>query len=124
VLLKVSKWLLVLALCFSIGAHWAILQTVAWCGMAVSYSQGSSIKEGLAKTFDGEHPCKFCKLIAEAKKNEKKQEAQPKVVRLDLFSDSGPGAFYIPGFRPVFLPSDSTFFSRTETPLTPPPRAA
>ncbi len=37
-----------------------------WVGMAISYSQdSSSFSEALAKTFDGKHPCKLCKFVAE-----------------------------------------------------------
>jgi hypothetical protein len=124
VLVKLSKLLLVVMLSLSIGAHWAILQSVAWCGMAISYSQDSSIKEGLAKTFDGKHPCKLCKIVAEGKKSEKKQEAQLKIAKMELFSISQLQPLSIPPLTPGFFPTDSFPSNRTEAPLTPPPRIA
>lgn len=54
--------------------------------MAVTYSHGASLKEGLRKTFDGQHPCQLCKLITEGKKSEKKQQAQLQVHKVDIFS--------------------------------------
>ncbi len=48
----------------SIGAQWAVLQGVAWIGMAVSYSlEEGSVGEGLSKTFDGDHPCPLCQMV-------------------------------------------------------------
>lgn len=59
-----ARFLLVCSLMVSIGAQWALLQGVAWVGMAVSYSvQGGSVSEGLSKTFDGAHPCPLCKVV-------------------------------------------------------------
>ena len=71
---RLPKMLLVLALASSIGLHWAFLQVVAWAGMVVTYSQTGPMSEAVAKTFDGQHPCKLCKEIANAKKGEQKNE--------------------------------------------------
>ena len=71
---RLPKMLLVLALASSIGLHWALLQVVAWTGMVVTYSQTASMPEAVAKTFDGQHPCKLCKGIAKAKKGEQQNE--------------------------------------------------
>jgi hypothetical protein len=61
---KAARFLLVCSLMVSIGAQWALLQGVAWVGMAVTYSvQDGSVAEGLSKTFDGEHPCPLCKMV-------------------------------------------------------------
>jgi hypothetical protein len=122
--MRVSKWLLVAALSLSIGMHWTILQSVAWFGMAISYSQGGSIKEGLAKIFDGRHPCKLCKIIEEGKKSEKKQEAQLKIAKADLFPPSEFNRLSTPPLLPASFRAGSTLLTRTEAPLTPPPRVA
>ena len=73
-LARLPRMLLVLALASSIGLHWAFLQVVAWAGMVVTYSQTAPVPEAVAKTFDGKHPCKLCKEIANAKKSEEKNE--------------------------------------------------
>ena len=61
-------------LVISTGIHWVALQTVAWAGMIVSYSEKAPLKTALAETFDGKHPCPLCKAIAAGKKSEKKSE--------------------------------------------------
>jgi hypothetical protein len=75
VLFRLPRLAIALALAFTIGLHWAFLQSVAWVGMVVSYSQNSGISAALEKTFDGKHPCALCNAIAEGKKSEKKPEA-------------------------------------------------
>ena len=50
-----------------------MLQTSAWVGMIVQYSQRAGLKAGLAETFDGEHPCSVCKAIQDSKKQEQKK---------------------------------------------------
>ena len=62
-----------LALLQILGSHWAFLQTGAWIGMVVQYSQQVGLKAGLAQTFDGEHPCSVCKAIQDGKKQEQKK---------------------------------------------------
>jgi hypothetical protein len=62
-----------LALLQILGGHWALLQTSAWVGMIVQYSQRDGLKAGLAQTFDGEHPCSVCKAIQNGKKQEQKK---------------------------------------------------
>jgi len=122
VLRKLAHWLIVVALVFSIGAHWAILQSVAWLGMAVSYSQNSSLKEALSKTFDGFHPCKLCKVVQEGKRSEKKQDAPKPFNKIDLIAFSttltldGPAVDLI-SFGPMGVASPPG-----ESPPTPPPR--
>ena len=71
---RLPRLAIVAALACSIGLHWGFLQSVAWVGMVVSYSQDGSVGEALAKTFDGKHPCALCKAIAAGKKSEKKSE--------------------------------------------------
>ena len=62
-----------LALLQTLGGHWALLQTSAWMGMIVQYSQQAGLKAGLAQTFDGEHPCPVCKAVEGGKKQEQKK---------------------------------------------------
>ena len=62
-----------LALLQILGGHWAFLQTGAWIGMVVQYSQEVGLKTALGQTFDGEHPCSVCKAIQDGKKQEQKK---------------------------------------------------
>ena len=122
VLVKLSKWLLVAMLTFSFGMHWAILQSVAWVGMAVTYSQEASVTEALAKTFDGRHPCKLCKFVAENQKSEKKPDAQKMEIKFDPFCASTQIFFISPlSIQPqVHVPG--LLVVRNEAPPRPPPR--
>lgn len=120
---KLPKLLLVGLLCLSLGLHWLLLQSVAWIGMVVKYSQSGSIKAALVKTFDGQHPCKLCKVVQDGKKSEKKQHAQKPAQKLDPFclSDSNTtktslALVLITGY----LTENSAF---TEGPPKPPPRS-
>ena len=69
-----GRLVVVLALSFSLGPHWALLQTAAWAGMLLRYSHDGSFMEAAAKTFDGRHPCAVCKIVAEGSAKEKSQE--------------------------------------------------
>ena len=55
------------ALFWQVGLPQGLLQTVAWGWMITSYSQEAGLKEGLRKTFDGNHPCGLCERIAQAR---------------------------------------------------------
>jgi hypothetical protein len=55
----------------AVGLHWILLQSVAWLGMVVIYTQQeASLLEGLSKTFDGAHPCALCLAIREVQNRE------------------------------------------------------
>ena len=55
------------ALILAVGAHWIVLQSVAWAGMVINYSQNAPLTVALQKTFDGAHPCKLCKVVEEGR---------------------------------------------------------
>jgi hypothetical protein len=80
------KWSVILSLVGVVGAHWAILQTVAWMGMAVSFSQSDSLAVALQKTFDGRHPCPLCKAVAAGKRSEKRSELKSSGPKLEFVS--------------------------------------
>ena len=62
--------------------------------------KSAPLTEALAKTFDGRHPCSLCKMVAEGKRSERKQEAQPTVARLELFFTPGRFTIYPPSLDP------------------------
>jgi hypothetical protein len=85
----------VAALAFSLGLHWCFLQSVAWVGMVVTYSQDRPLGEALARTFDGSHPCALCKEIAKGRQTEKKPES-PSVLKKSEFSYAGTAWVFTP----------------------------
>jgi hypothetical protein len=81
---RLGKTFVAMALATTLGTHWALLQSVAWVGMIVSYSERAPLKEALDQTFDGQHPCCLCKAIAAAKKSEGKNEFTLQTQKLEF----------------------------------------
>ncbi|MBS0659076.1 MAG: hypothetical protein JSR82_12615 [Verrucomicrobia bacterium] len=73
----IATALAVVAICSATGAHWALLQSMAWLRMLAVYAQDRPIAQAVAETFDGEHPCELCVAIKEAKKQEEQQRGAP-----------------------------------------------
>ena len=90
--------------------------------MAVSYSQNSTFKEALGKTFDGFHPCKLCKVVQSGKRSEKKQDAPKPINKLDLIGFSEPLTLDGPAVDNVAVDPVPAAFPARESPPTPPPR--
>jgi hypothetical protein len=117
-----GKTFVAVALAVTLGAHWVLLQSVAWMGMVVAYSEHATIKEAIVQTFDGKHPCGLCKAIAVAKKSEKKTEFTLQIQKLE---------FPLPRERFVFTPPSQFWLVPaidcfadflSQKPPTPPPR--
>ena len=121
-LTRLPRVLIVLALAGSIGLHWAFLQSVAWVGMVVTYSKTDRLPEALQKTFDGQHPCKLCKHIAQGKKSEKKAEYKFELGKLEFPYAPTAFVFNAPvSFWEVRAGNDAADLL-THTPPSPPPR--
>lgn len=110
-------------LVLTLGLHWALLQSAAWVSMIVRFAQHDTLAMAVSKTFDGQHPCSLCLLVADGKKAER-QDSQTRltVLRLEMFCES-PQAF-------VFLEAPPNPFGsltqeglpRFQRPPFPPPR--
>jgi hypothetical protein len=107
------------------GAHWAILQSVAWTEMVITYSRHASLREALEKTFDGKHPCKLCRMVKAGRKSERNQNRRKVSLKLDPFNYGAP-------VQTLFPPSLETVWTRflnlycwsKDPPPTPPPLLA
>lgn len=119
---RLAKVAMILALVCSIGLHWAVFQSLAWLGMVVSYSQGSTFNEALAKTFDGKHPCALCKEIDKSKRSEKKSEFPLQLKKLEFLAVKAPFIFAAPTHFWHLMATDNCSKSVLLTPPTPPPR--
>lgn len=112
----------------SIDAQWAVLQSVAWVGMAVSYSmKEGSITEALSKTFDGEHPCPLCCAVKKGTDSEKKdpKSKDSKKLKQDLFaSEARPVVIAAPGGVRLPQAVNEVACARKIAPAVPPPRCA
>ena len=114
--------LVVLMLTLSLGAHWALLQSVAWVGMIASYSRNATLGEALVKTFDGEHPCKLCKVVEKGRQSEKKQELLKINAKKDYICESKVSVLFPPSTFQVLSSPDDSSPGRIVTPPVPPPR--
>jgi hypothetical protein len=124
VLTRSAKFILVLALACSIGLHWAFFQSLAWTSMLADNLRRHSLAQAVTHTFDGRHPCPFCKAIADGQKSEKKNEYAPFFKTLEFPPAAQNFALTVPArFAP---PSGADLFAETlsASPPTPPPRAA
>jgi hypothetical protein len=118
------KVVLIIALIFSVGWHWAALQSAAWVGMAIHYSQSAPFREALIKTFDGNHPCRLCNFVAEGKKSEDKQETWKPLNKLDLFLQGQLLSLEPIALYPLVCSHIAKPTQRPEYPPFPPPRIA
>jgi hypothetical protein len=119
-----AKLIVVLMLTLAIGGHWIFLQSVAWVGMAVNFSQSAPISEALVKTFDGKHPCQLCKFVEQGKKTEKRQDFTKVSAKVDFFSEHQQFAFITPDiFHLRFFPAEQIPV-RNSSPPSPPPKTA
>lgn len=121
---RIFRGITVLLLVLTLGLHWAVLQTVAWTGMLVAYSAEVGLREGVSRTFDGQHPCPLCKAIQKGRAEEKQQSQHtPKASgKLDPAETWTPLEldFWQPAQPP---PSDfPVWLERREPPARPRPR--
>lgn len=121
---RAAKVAVILAVALSIGLHWALLQSVAWTGMFVSFAQQATLREAFTKTFDGKNPCRICKLVREGQRSEKAKESLLPLVKIESLPCAT--AFVLTPPAPLSSPTatDSTASPRAESPPIPPPRAA
>jgi hypothetical protein len=118
---RLAKCLVVALLVLATGGHWALLQTAAWVGMTIDYSQKDPFLVALRKTFDGKHPCQLCHLISKEKKSEEKKESKQPEIKLDFFPHVKDSGLNPPPF-PRVCEYVLAVLSRSESPPAPPPR--
>lgn len=122
-LVRLGKVLVVFALVATLGAHWALLQTVAWTTMLANNLQSGSLHDAMAKTFDGEHPCCLCKAIAAAKKSQQKDQFVVEKQKLEFPPLQRNLVLIAPSRLELFPRTDAFAESFFPKPPTPPPRA-
>jgi hypothetical protein len=111
-------------LTLSLGTHWMFLQSLAWVGMVVNYSQGATIADALQKTFDGRHPCKLCKLVRAGKATEEKQDTKKPEIKIDYAVLSQTLRFVSLRPEPLSFPTPASSRERRDLPPSPPPEPA
>ena len=121
-LVRLGKFFVVISLVTMLGAHWALLQTVAWTTMLADNLRTHSLSESVERTFDGLYPCPICKALAAGKKSEKQNEFTLKIQKLEFPPAKANLVLFAPSQFELLPQADAFAKSLTQKPLTPPPR--
>ena len=119
---RLGHVLLILALLAATGGHWAVLQTVAWTNMLATNLRTDSLEVALTKTFDGQHPCKLCKVVADGKKSEKSTDLPALAKKIEFTHGATHFLFTAPENFWLQDEPATVFHSVTHLPSVPPPR--
>jgi hypothetical protein len=112
----------IVALVATTGAHWAVLQSIAWTTMFADNLRTGSLVEAVAHTFDGKHPCALCKVVTAGKKSEKKSDFTLQLKKLE-FPPAAEKFVLVAPSRFELLPLANAFAeSLAFQPPNPPPR--
>ena len=114
------------------GGHWAALQTVAWVRMSVDYTTATgSLKQGLTRTFDGEHPCEMCRQIKQGIEKDRQEERQKPgkereagKIKFAAVLPTVPRVYFSPVTTEITRFSSLLIGRPCDAPPTPPPRVA
>jgi hypothetical protein len=122
--LRLAQRGVVLAICLSLGMHWALLQSIAWTGMLISFAREGSVIEAVEKTFDGQHGCALCKKVKEGQDSTRELPQQTahsmqkiNAVLVEITTLVAPAGEVI-----SFAMLREMMVKRNELPETPPPR--
>jgi hypothetical protein len=122
VFVRLGKIFVVFSLIATLGAQWALLQTVAWTTMLADNLRTHSFSEAVTHTFDGKYPCPLCKAIAAGKKSQQKSEFTFQLQKSEFPIAKESFVFIAPSRFEVFPTANSFAESRSQKPLLQPPR--
>ena len=120
---KLAHVSVIVALVAAIGGHWAVLQSVAWTSMLADNLRTDSLEVAVIKTFDGQHPCKLCKVVSAGKKSEKQVEFPSLAKQLEFTLSAHPFVFSAPAQFYLQAEPRTQSHSTLWTPPVPPPRS-
>lgn len=121
---SLSRWLLVVVLSLSIGLQWLVVQSAAWVGMVVSFSKETTLRQAVVMTFDGRHPCDWCKAAQRGESTQKKENAGNPTVKMVLAAPEAEPFVFVPNDSDAEPAPGFVFVRRSHPPPSPPPRAA
>jgi hypothetical protein len=122
VFVRFGKIFLVISLVAMLGAHWALLQTVAWTTMLADNLCTQTVKEAVTETFDGNHPCPLCKAIAAGKQSEKKTGFNLQTQKLEFLPAKQNFVLIAPSQFQLLQQENSSAKSLRQKPPLQPPR--
>ncbi len=112
-----------LAIFFSAGGHWAVLQSIAYSRMLVRFAQEDSWCRAVKKTFDERYACPLCPKIRDGYNNERKVPRTVSVERLPEFIvQAATYFFFLPATVADLLSVPSLHNDFFTVPPKPPPR--
>jgi hypothetical protein len=124
IMMRIGRVLAVVALLNFAGAHWVVLQSIAWSGMLAKQARYSRLAEAIQKTFDGAHPCNLCKGISRAQGKERKPPVPVQIHKLPFLQTSTGMAVVVSQFSIALMETTAPIPLRSLRPDYPPPRAA
>jgi hypothetical protein len=113
----------IIALCCAIGLHWIALQSLAWTTMIIDYSKCAPLRQAIARTFDGAHPCSLCHVVNAGKNSDKKSDLQSPAPKLDMICAPRVIRLLPPFRRFEYALTDFSFSDIGHSPPVPPPRS-
>ena len=120
-----SSSLAVVLLSLTLGWHWLALQSIAWASMLFERTQEASFSVAWTTTFDGQHPCRICKAVAEGQADETGTASTLSVHVLEASVPAAtPLVISAPRVEAPSLQSRPAPNSRADRPILPPPRQA
>ncbi|MCX6882004.1 MAG: hypothetical protein NTV12_05765 [Verrucomicrobia bacterium] len=78
------------------GLHWTVIQSAAFVGMVIRYSQTDSLPMALSKTFDGLHPCSVCQWVKKGREADTKDEIPKSEMKQILLLVLTPQLIFLP----------------------------
>jgi hypothetical protein len=123
-MMRIGRVLAVVALLNFAGAHWVVLQSIAWGGMLAKQARHSRLAEAVQKTFDGAHPCNLCKGISRGQGKERRPSVPVEFYKLSFLQTSGGIAVAVSHFLVALIETTAPIPLRSLRPDYPHPRAA
>jgi hypothetical protein len=118
---RLARLLLVTALLYGSGAHWAALQTYGWATMLAARVESQGVAGAVSSTFDGKSPCGVCIVVDKASRPAQPERVAAPAVHLIAVS---PAAFVPAPRRSGRVPRTTARASApTDRPASPPPKA-
>ncbi len=108
-----------------------LFQVFAWSRMLVDYSTSAGLAEGVSMTFDGQHPCRLCKVLAANRRQQKDpQQESPALTAMRFALENLLPAEAVEAMRPApvefilpeFVPTEAGRSIAAASPPVPPPR--
>ncbi|WP_193214388.1 hypothetical protein [Luteolibacter marinus] len=112
------------------GGPYLLVQSIAWAGMLVRYTQQDGLLKGTIDTFSGDKPCALCCKIADSKRHDRGETpALPagatkllELIPVTVVTVSPPRFTAAPAV--TFAGLDPALDEGGQSPPVPPPRAA